>query len=100
MNPLKVPIPLLLVGILVLGGATAWFVAGDPISQTKWDKIQKEMTKSQVIEIMGKPDSYDGNQIEYSRFLNVGWVEFAFDERDLLIWKNDESVFGSLRRRE
>ena len=55
------------------------------------------MTKSEVLRILGKPDSYDGNQLEYSRPLNVGWVEFAFDEKDILIWKNDEFAFGSLR---
>lgn len=81
-------------GLLV---ALAWLVAGDPISQSKWDRIREGMTQDQVIEIMGKPVSYDGNQIEYSRLLNVGWVEFAFNEKNLLIWKNDESVFGSLK---
>jgi hypothetical protein len=55
------------------------------------------MPKKQVLMIVGQPDSYDGNQIQYSRFLNVGWVEFAFDENEQMIWKNDESAFGSLR---
>ena len=55
------------------------------------------MTKAQVLEIMGKPGTANGNQIKYSQFLNVGWVEFAFDEQDVLISKNDESAFGSLR---
>jgi hypothetical protein len=74
----------------------AWLMGGDPIRQTKWDLIQEGMKKDQVLTILGKPDSYDGDQIEYSGFLNAGWVEFAFDENDVLIWKNDESVFGSL----
>ena len=75
----------------------AWLVAGDPISQGKWDGIHQGMTKIQVETILGTPTSHDGNQIEYSRPLNVGWVEFAFDEKDVLIWKNDESAFGSLK---
>jgi hypothetical protein len=71
---------------------------GDPISQAKWDQVREGMSKEQVLKLMGEPDSYDGHdQIEYSRFLNMGWVEFFFDERDVLIEKNDESVFGSLR---
>jgi hypothetical protein len=84
------------VGLGLLAGL-GWLVAGDPVSQSKWARIHQGMTKDQVIGIMGQPDSFDGNQIEYSRFLNVGWVEFAFDEKNSLIWKNDESVFGSLK---
>ena len=80
-----------------LAAGLGWMVAGDPISQSKWGRIQIGMTKAEVLKIMGKPDSYDGNQIEYSGLLNVGWVEFAFDDNDVLIWKNDESAFGSLK---
>ncbi len=83
-------------GIALLVGAV-WLVAGNPVSQSKWDRVHKGMTKDQVVAIMGKPGSADGNQIKYSQFLNVGWVEFAFDERGVLISKNDESAFGSLR---
>lgn len=83
-------------GLVAVGAVPAWLMAGDPISQTKWTQIQKGMKKEEVLTILGTPDRYDGNQIEYSRFLNQGWVEFAFDEKDELIWKNDESVFGSL----
>jgi hypothetical protein len=74
----------------------AWLIAGDPISQRNWDRIHKGMTKTQVIAILGEPNSYDGNQLEYSRFLNVGWVEFDFNEKEVLIEKNDESAFRSL----
>jgi hypothetical protein len=91
----KLFITVLFAVVLVTG--LGWLVAADPISQSKWDRIQTGMTKAQVLEIMGKPGAYDGNQIEYSGFLNVGWVEFAFDEKDVLIWKNDESAFGSLK---
>jgi len=97
MKALKFPLVTLVI-IVALAGVTAWFVAGDPISQSKWDKVRVGMTKEQVLEILGEPDSYDGpDQIEYSRFLNVGWVEFFFDERNILIEKNDESAFVSLR---
>jgi hypothetical protein len=82
---------------LLLGlGLIGWLIAGDPIHQSKWDAVKVGMSKDEVIEILGKPDSLDGNQLEYSRFGNVGWTEFAFDANDELIWKNDESVFGSL----
>jgi hypothetical protein len=74
-----------------------WLVIGDPISQSKWNRINEGMTKTQVLEILGEPDSLDGNQLQYSRFLNAGWVEFMFDDSNLLIEKNDESVLGSLR---
>jgi len=69
----------------------------DPVSRSKWNQIQPGMTKAEVFEIMGKPDSYEGTQLEYSNALNAGWVEFQFDKEDVLVWKNDESVFGSLR---
>ena len=75
-----------------------WLVAGDPISQRKWDAIKVGLRKSEVIEILGKPDSIDGNQLEYSRLFNVGWTEFVFDTNDVLIWKNDESVRVTLSR--
>jgi hypothetical protein len=98
MNALRFPLATALVLIVVLAGVAAWLVAGDPISQSNWDRVRVGMTKDQVLDIMGEPDSYDGpDQIEYSRFLNVGWVEFFFDERNVLIEKNDESVFVSLR---
>src|ERR1044072_1746803 len=83
-----------LVGLVGLG----WLIAGDPLSQSKWDSIQTGMTKKKVLQIMGKPDSYYGNQLDYSRFMNAGWVEFAFDEHDILIRKNDESVESSLSK--
>jgi hypothetical protein len=83
--------------LVALGAMMAWLVVGDPISQRKWDRIQQGMTRAEVVKILGEPHSLDGNQIEYSRFLNVGWVEFAFDESGMLIWKNDESAFGSLK---
>ena len=73
-----------------------WMVVGDPISQRKWDIVQVGMKKEDLLKILGTPTSYDGNQLEYSRPLNVGWVEFAFDENDRLLSKNDESAFGSL----
>ena len=82
--------------VLIIG--LGWLVAGDPVSQAKWDMIGVGMTKQQVLKIMGKPDSHDGNQLEYSRFMNAGWVEFAFDANDLLIWKNDESAMCSLAK--
>ena len=98
MNAPRFPFAVNLLLVITLVSAMAWLVVGDPISQSKWDRITEGMTKSQVLEIMGEPDSYDGpDQIEYSRFLNVGWVEFFFDERDVLIGKNDESAFVSLR---
>ena len=75
----------------------AWLVIGDPISQSKWNRINEGMTKSQVLEILGQPDSLDGNQLQYSRFLNAGWVELMFNDSNLLIEKNDESVLVSLR---
>lgn len=75
----------------------AWLVTRNPISQSKWNRINAGMTKSEVLEILGEPDSLDGNQLQYSRFLNAGWVEFSFNESDILVEKNDESVFVSLR---
>lgn len=75
-----------------------WLVVRDPISQRKWDAVQVGMSKSAVIKIMGKPDSVDGSQLEYSRVFNAGWVEFNFDTNDVLTWKNDESAFVSLSR--
>jgi hypothetical protein len=83
-------------GLTLLAGAV-WLVAGNPVSQSKWDRVHKGMTKAQVLEIMGKPASAEGNQLKYSRFLNAGWVEFAFDERDVVVSKHDESAFGSLK---
>jgi len=77
--------------------AFAWQVASAPISKAQWDSIRPGMTKADVLAIMGQPDSYDGNQLEYSKFLNAGWVEFAFDGDDVLVWKNDESAFGNFR---
>ena len=98
MNAHRFPLAAALVIIVALVASTAWLVSGDPISQSKWEQVRVGMTKDQVLEIMGEPDRYDGpNQIEYSRFLNVGWVEFFFDERNALIEKNDESAFVSLR---
>jgi hypothetical protein len=96
MNALKNPITVWVMIILTLS-ALGWLVAGDPVSQAKWERIEKGMTKEQVVKILGMPDSFDGNQLEYSRFLNAGWVEFAFDEKDVLMWKNDESACGSLQ---
>jgi hypothetical protein len=83
--------------LLVGAGTLAWLVAGDPISQAKWDQIQKGMSKEQVIKVMGAPKSDYGDQIVYSRPLNAGWVAFAFDTNGVVAWKNDESVFGSLK---
>lgn len=83
--------------LLVCASALGWLVAGNPVSQAKWQQIQKGMTKEQVIRIMGTPKSDYGDQIVYSGPLNAGWVAFAFDTNGVLAWKNDESVFGSLR---
>jgi hypothetical protein len=74
-------------------------IMGDPISKPKWDRIQIGMTKAQVIEVLGPPDATEGTwQFEYHGFLNVGWVEFDFDEQGRLREKNDESVNRSLDR--
>jgi hypothetical protein len=98
MNALRSPLAAALALIVAVVAVIAWLVAGDPISQAKWDRVREGMSREQVLKVMGEPDSYDGHdQIEYSRFMNVGWIEFHFDERDVLIEKNDESVFGSLR---
>ena len=88
-----------MVGAALFGGAAilAWLVAGDPISQTKWNQIHAGMSKEQVIKAMGAPRSDYGVEIVYSRPLNVGWVAFSFDTNGILILKNDESVFGSLK---
>ena len=76
-----------------------WLAVGDPVSQAKWDRIHEGMTKAEVIAILGKPDAEygDGSQFVYSGFLNAGWVAFDFDGREVLVEKNDESAFGSLR---
>jgi hypothetical protein len=84
----------------MIGCPTVLFlIMGDPISKSKWDRIKIGMTKEQVTEILGPPDATEGTwQFEYHGFLNVGWVEFDFDQEGYLTSKNDESVNRSLDR--
>ena len=93
-NTLEAWVVSFFLGAVFLG----WLLVRDPISQSKWDLVKVGMTKSAVIKIMGKPDSLDGNQLEYARWFNAGWVEFSFDTNDVLIGKNDESAFVSLSK--
>jgi hypothetical protein len=87
------------VGLFFLAGIViGWLMLRDPISQSKWDAVQIGMKKRAIIEIMGKPDSLEGNQLQYSRLFNAGWVEFSFDTNEILIGKNDESAFVSLSK--
>ena len=92
-SPIVILLSLLLFGCLGL----SWLIAGDPVRQSRWDSVQLGMTRSSVQQLMGPPNSFDGlRQIEYGHPLNMGWVEFHFNDADTLIEKNDESVFGSL----
>lgn len=90
-------------GVVIVGVVVviAWLLTGDPISQAKWDELQEAMTKDQVLRVLGEPDSQYGDDqfsiMQYSRFPNLGYVEFRFDESDVLVGKNDEFAFGSLR---
>lgn len=85
------------VGFVALCLGLAWLIAGDPVSQRKWSRIHPGMTKDQVIAILGQPTSDDGNNLFYSGLLNAGYVQFIFSDKELLLEKNDESVFRSLR---
>lgn len=93
LNQSKVKLASVIAG---LGVICFWLMTRDPVSQSKWDGIAPGMTKNQVISILGQPTSQSSRQIQYARLLNIGWVEFTFDEKDVLLWKNDESVFVSL----
>lgn len=53
-----------------------------PVSQSKLDRLNKSMTRAEVLEMLGKPTRKmgpDGSAWQYSVFLRFGYVDIVFD---------------------
>jgi len=80
---------------LVAIPASGLFILARPaFDRTVLSRVRPGMTKAQVSQLMGQPENIEGaHQWEYSRWGNAGWVEISFDENDVVLGINDESVF-------
>ena len=85
---------LTLATLLLIPVVTLYFIARPAFDRTLLSRIAPGMTRAQVSAILGPPNDTEGpSQWEYWRYGNAGWVEIAFDDTDVVLWVNDESVF-------